>query len=58
MTALWATLTLWLVAATPAAIAPADAFPGAFGLWTAASLYFLGLCAWRTASPLWGRRDR
>ncbi len=58
VTALWAALTLWLVAATPAATAPANAFPGVFGLWTAASLYFLGLCAWRTASPLWGRRDR
>ena len=57
VTAVWATLTLWLVAETPAGMAPADAFPWAFRLWTAASLYFLGICAWRTASPLWSRRN-
>ncbi len=51
VTALWAGATFWLVVASAAATPPREASPVVFWGWVAASLYFLGLCVWRTAAP-------
>jgi phosphatidylcholine synthase len=49
VTALWAFATFWLVLRSGAALSPAEASPAAWWTFMAASLYFLAICAWRTA---------
>lgn len=48
MTGAWGALTLVLVLGSRPDLPPADALPAAYGAWLAASLYFLGLCFWRS----------
>lgn len=48
ITGAWGALTLVLVLGSGPNLAPADASPAAYGAWLLASLYFLGVCAWRT----------
>lgn len=48
VTALWAGATFWLVVASGAGTPPMEAAPAAFWAWAASSLYFLGLCVWRS----------
>lgn len=48
MTALWAVSTLWLVVRSGPDIAPMAASPAAFWVFIGTSVYFLGLCTWRT----------
>ncbi|MFN4354116.1 CDP-alcohol phosphatidyltransferase family protein [Parvibaculum sp.] len=48
ITALWALSTFWLVLASGPGRPPLEAAPLAFWAFLAASLYFLGLCVWRT----------
>lgn len=57
ITGLWALSTFWLVLASGPGTAPSEAAPLAFWAFLAASLYFLGLCAWRTlAGPQSGEK--
>lgn len=49
VTAIWALSTFWLVAAGGPGRPPMETAPLAFWGFLAASLYFLGLCVWRTA---------
>lgn len=48
LTAVWALATFWLVLASAADRAPAEAAPLAFWTFWSSSLYFLGLCIWRS----------
>lgn len=48
VTALWALSTFWLVMASAPGRPPLEAAPAAFWGFLATSLYFLGLCVWRT----------
>lgn len=48
VTALWALSTFWLVAAGGPGRPPMEVTPLAFWGFLASSLYFLGLCVWRT----------
>jgi phosphatidylcholine synthase len=49
VTTLWALATFWLVVASGPDSEPSEAAPAAFWAFVASSLYFLGLCAWRSA---------
>ncbi|PKQ02659.1 MAG: phosphatidylcholine synthase [Alphaproteobacteria bacterium HGW-Alphaproteobacteria-12] len=49
VTALWAGSVFWLVAGGTAGVLPQNAAPLAFWAFIVSSLYFLGLCAWRSA---------
>ena len=48
MTGAWGALTLVLVLNGRADLPPSEALPVAYAAWLAASLYFLGLCLWRS----------
>lgn len=48
MTALWAGATLWLVLQSGPDLPPIEASPAAFWAFIGSSVYFLGLCFWRT----------
>ena len=48
MTGAWAGLTLALVLTGSPGLRPADAMPIAYAAFLAVSLYFLGLCLWRS----------
>jgi phosphatidylcholine synthase len=48
MTGAWGALTLVLVLGSETDRAPALTMPTAFWAFVAVSLYFLGLCLWRT----------
>lgn len=49
VTALWAGTTFWLVVGSGGAIPPEETAPLTFWVFIVSSLYFLGLCAWRSA---------
>lgn len=51
LTALWASATFWLVLGSAPGRPPADAAPLIFWVFWASSLYFLGLCIWRSIKP-------
>ena len=48
VTGAWGALTLVLVWTSEQGLAPAETLPAAYWGWLATSLYFLGLCLWRS----------
>lgn len=54
ITVCWTTSTFWLIWATDMAHASLEA-PLVYGLWYASSVYFLGLCIWRSGED-WIKR--